>query len=79
MLGANIVKEEFKNGKAHPQNIYTGLQPYSVHYVDGVKICIIGMLTPAIPNWLTDNVWKGMEFEEMTGCAKKWVKYIKET
>ena len=67
------------DGTAHPKNIYDGLHPYSVHYIDGVKICIIGMLTPAIPNWLTDNVWKGMEFEEMTGCAKKWVKYIKET
>ena len=52
LLGANIVKEEDKNGKANPQSIYTGLQPYSTHYIDGVKICIIGMLTPAIPNWL---------------------------
>ena len=77
LLGANIVKAG-SDGTAHPKNIYDGLHPYSVHYIDGVKICIIGMLTPAIPNWLTDNVWKGMEFEEMTGCAKKWVKYIKE-
>ena len=79
LLGANIVKEEFKNGKADPQSIYTGLHPYSVHYVDGVKICIIGMLTPAIPNWLNKSIWKGMEFEEMTSCAKKWVKYIQDT
>ena len=78
LLGANIVKAG-SDGTAHPKNIYDGLHPYSVHYIDGVKICIIGMLTPAIPNWLTDNVWKGMEFEEMTSCAKKWVKYIKET
>ena len=78
LLGANIVKEEDKNGKANPQSIYTGLQPYSTHYVDGVKICIIGMLTPAIPNWLNKSIWKGMEFEEMTSCAKKWVKYIQD-
>ena len=79
LLGANIVKEEYKNGEARPQHIYTGLQPYSVHYKDGVKICVIGMLTPAIPNWLNKSIWKGMEFEEMTSCAKKWIKYIKET
>ena len=78
LLGANIVKEEDKNGKANPQSIYTGLQPYSTHYIDGVKICIIGMLTPAIPNWLNKSIWKGMEFEEMTSCAKKWIKYLKE-
>ena len=79
VLGANIVREGAKDGDATPRNIYTGLKPYSVHYRDGVKICIIGMLTPAIPNWLNQSIWKGMEFEEMTSCAKKWIKYIKDT
>ena len=79
LLGANIVKEECKGGEASPQSIYTGLKPYSVHYREGVKIVVLGMLTPAIPNWLNKSVWKGIEFEEMTSCARKWVKYIKET
>ena len=78
LLGANIVKEEYKNGEANPQSIYTGLHPYSVHVKDGVKICVIGMLTPAIPNWLNKSIYKGIEFEEMVGCARKWVKYIQE-
>lgn len=77
LLGANIVKEG-SDGKANPKNIYTGLQPYSIHYIDGVKIAVIGMLTPAIPNWLNKSIWKGIEFEEMTSCAKKWVKYLKD-
>ena len=81
LLGANIVKKEQPaaeelNGR--PFEVYDGLQPYSVHYIDGVKIVVIGMLTPSIPNWLHETVWKGMEFEEMVSCAKKWVKYIKE-
>ena len=79
LLGANIVKEADKNGPANPKSIYTGLKPYSVHYKDGVKICIIGLLTPAIPNWLNKSIWKGIEFEEMVSCAKKWMKYIQET
>ena len=78
ILGANIVKEEYKNSEANPSHIYTGIQPYSTHYIDGVKICIIGMLTSAIPNWLNKSIWKGLEFEEMTSCAKKWIKYIKD-
>ena len=78
LLGANIVKEECKNGQASPAAIYDGLQPYSVHYKDGVKICILGMLTPAIPNWLNKSIWKGIEFEEMVACARKWVKYIQD-
>ena len=79
LLGANIVKEECKNGEACRSSIYEGLQPYSVHYKDGVKICVIGMLTPAIPNWLNKSIWKGIEFEEMVSCARKWVKYIQDT
>ena len=78
LLGANIVHEDKKNAEANPKNIYTGLQPYSVHYIDGVKIVVLGMLTPAIPNWLNKSIWKGIEFEEMVSCAKKWVKYIQE-
>ena len=31
LLGANIVKEG-SDGTANPKNIYTGLQPYSIHY-----------------------------------------------
>jgi len=77
LLGANIVKEN-SDGTAHPNNIYTGLQPYSIHYIDGVKIAVIGMITPAIPNWLNNSIWKGIEFEEMTSCAKKWIKYVKD-
>ncbi len=81
LLGANIVWKEQPDAASlngRPTAVYAGLQPYSIHYVDGVKIAIIGMLTPAIPNWLNESVWKGMEFEEMVSCAKKWVKYIKE-
>lgn len=78
LLGANIVKEECKNGKASPKSIYNGLKPYSVHYKDGVKICIIGLLTPTIPSWLNHSIWKGIEFEEMVSCARKWVKYIQD-
>ena len=71
LLGANIVKEEYKNAEsAHPDHIYHGLHPYSVHYKDGVKICVIGMVTPAIPNWLNKSIWKGIEFEEMVSDGK---------
>lgn len=77
LLGANIItKQEPTDGR--PYQVYDGLMPYSVHYKDGVKICVLGMLTPSIPHWLNRDIWKGMEFLEMVACAKKWVKYIKE-
>ena len=81
LLGANIVLKKQPSAEqlgGRPYQVYDNLHPYSTHYVDGVKICIIGMLTPSIPHWLNESIWKGMEFEEMVSCARKWVKYIQE-
>jgi 2',3'-cyclic-nucleotide 2'-phosphodiesterase/3'-nucleotidase len=69
MLGANIT--DTKTGKPY-------VEPYALFERDGVKIAVIGMLTPAIPNWLQESLWTGMRFEEMVGSAKKWVSYLKE-
>ena len=81
LLGANIVLKKQPSAEqlgGRPYQVYDNLHPYSTHYVDGVKICIIGMLTPSIPHWLNESIWKGMEFKEMVSCARKWVKYIQE-
>ncbi len=68
MLGANIINT--KTGKPY-------LSPYVIFNRDGVKIAVIGMITPAIPNWLNESLWSGMKFEEMVSCAKYWVNYLK--
>jgi 2',3'-cyclic-nucleotide 2'-phosphodiesterase/3'-nucleotidase len=81
LLGANIVKKVQPAKEClgeRPAAVYDGLQPYSIHYVDGVKICILGLLTPTMAHWLNESIWKGMEFEEMVSCARKWVNYILE-
>jgi 2',3'-cyclic-nucleotide 2'-phosphodiesterase/3'-nucleotidase len=69
MLGANII--DTKTNKPY-------LQPYAIFRRDGVKIAVLGMLTPAIPNWLNEELWSGLRFEEMVESARKWVKYLKE-
>jgi len=39
---------------------------------------VLGMITPAIPQWLPENIWAGMRFDDMIETAKKWVKKIRE-
>ena len=70
MLGANIVSKDTKNPY---------VQPYAVLHRDGVKIVILGMITPTIPCWLNEELYQGLEFQEMVSCAKRWVKHIQET
>lgn len=69
VLGANIVDN--KTGKPY-------LLPYQVIEKEGVKIAILGMITPAIPSWLPEQLWSGLHFEDMEDCARKWVKIIRE-
>ena len=66
---------------ANAINTQTGepyFQPYYIIEKEGIKIAVLGMITPGIPNWLPENIWKGMEFEDLIETAKKWVKIIKE-
>lgn len=53
-------------------------KPYTVITRQGVKIAILGMITPWIPNWLPPQFWTGMKFTDMVETAKKWVPIIME-
>ena len=54
-------------------------KPYTTIERGGVKIAILGLITPAIPQWLPEKIWSGMRFDDMIETAKKWVKKIRET
>lgn len=69
LLGANIVKKE--TGQPY-------VKPYAVLERAGVKIAILGMITPTIPCWLPESIYEGLEFQEMVSCARHWIQVIKE-
>lgn len=68
MLGANIT--DTRTGKPY-------LKPYEIFVCDGVRVAVIGMITPAIPNWLNKQLWEGLRFENMTESAKQWIEQVK--
>ena len=53
-------------------------KPYTVFVRDGVKIAVLGLITPGIPMWLPQSIWSGIDFQDMVKTADKWVKIIKE-
>ncbi len=53
-------------------------KPYTIIKKGKIKIAVLGMITPAIPNWLPKNIWSGIQFEDMVATARKWIKIIKE-
>ena len=69
VLGANII--DTKTGKPY-------VKPYTIIEREGVRVAILGMLTPAIPNWLHESLWTGLHFDEMLKSARHWIKVLKE-
>ena len=53
-------------------------QPYTIFYRSGVKIALIGFVTPAIPHWIPRTVWHDLRFEDIQSSAKKWIDIIKK-
>ena len=53
-------------------------KPYTIIERKGIKIAVLGLITPHIPNWLPEKIWKGIEWEDMIASAKKWVKIISD-
>lgn len=69
VLGANII--DTRTNKPY-------LPPYKVLEREGVKVAVLGMITPAIPSWLPEQLWSGLRFDDMETTARYWVKIIKE-
>lgn len=69
ILGANII--DTTTEKPY-------LPPYKVIERNGVKIVVLGLITPAVPAWLAENLWEGLRFEDMEETARKWVPIIRK-
>ena len=68
-LAANAI--DTKSGKPY-------FEPYTILNKNGVKIAVIGLTNPNIPNWLSPHLWEGIEFEEVVPSLEHWVKYVRE-
>jgi 2',3'-cyclic-nucleotide 2'-phosphodiesterase / 3'-nucleotidase len=53
-------------------------QPYLVKEISGVRVGVLGLTTPGIPNWENKENYAGLEFREPVSEAKKWVKVLRD-
>jgi len=67
-LSANTY--ETQTGKTH-------YQPYLVRDIGGVKVGILGLTTPGVPNWDNPPNYAGLEFHNPILEAKKWVPILR--
>jgi 2',3'-cyclic-nucleotide 2'-phosphodiesterase / 3'-nucleotidase len=64
LLAANAVS--IKNDKPY-------FKPYTIIEKKGIRIAVFGLVTPAIPNWLPEELYSGMKFDDMVETAKRWM------
>lgn len=69
VLGANVI--DVKSNEPY-------LKPYVVIEREGVRVVVFGLVTPAIPVWVPQEMWKGLRFDDMEETARKWVPLIME-
>jgi 2',3'-cyclic-nucleotide 2'-phosphodiesterase/3'-nucleotidase len=67
LLAANAI--DIKTDKPY-------FKPYQIIEKEGIKIAVLGLVTPAIPNWLPHELYSGIEFKDMVETARKWMPVI---
>jgi 2',3'-cyclic-nucleotide 2'-phosphodiesterase/3'-nucleotidase len=56
----------------------THYKPYIVKEVQGVRVGVLGLTTPGIPNWENKPNYAGLEFHETVSEARKWVAILRD-
>lgn len=51
--------------------------PYYIKEVEGVRIGVLGLVTPGIPMWLADSTHEGHEYLDMVETAEKYVDILR--
>jgi len=67
LLAANAIN--LKTGKPY-------FKPYTIIEKNNVRVAVFGLITPAVPTWLPQELYSGMEFRDMVETAKLWMPEI---
>jgi 2',3'-cyclic-nucleotide 2'-phosphodiesterase/3'-nucleotidase len=62
-LAANV-KQTYKKAPQH-------FAPYIIKRIQGVRVGIVGFVTPGVPRWEVPAHYKGYEFEQIVDAAKR--------
>jgi 2',3'-cyclic-nucleotide 2'-phosphodiesterase (5'-nucleotidase family) len=69
ILAANI-KQTYKSGPQH-------FEPYIIKQIAGVRVAIVGFVTPVIPQWEILPNYKGYEFENIVDSARRVIPEVR--
>jgi 2',3'-cyclic-nucleotide 2'-phosphodiesterase/3'-nucleotidase len=53
-------------------------EPFTIIERGGRRIAVIGLVTPGVPGWLPEVLYKGISFEDMVESATFWMEQVKK-
>lgn len=56
----------------------TYYDPYIIKEMSGVRVGVLGLTTPGVPNWENPENYAGLEFRHPVTEAQKWVRILRE-
>jgi 2',3'-cyclic-nucleotide 2'-phosphodiesterase/3'-nucleotidase len=66
---------------ANAVDVNTGepyFKPYTIVEKEGIRVAVLGIVTPSIPEWIPRELYSGIEFRSMVETAKKWMPVIQK-
>jgi 2',3'-cyclic-nucleotide 2'-phosphodiesterase/3'-nucleotidase len=51
--------------------------PYKVFRRGGMKVAVTGFTNPNMKAWLSEPIWRGIEFKSLIPCAQEWVDRVR--
>jgi 2',3'-cyclic-nucleotide 2'-phosphodiesterase/3'-nucleotidase len=74
-----VRKYKFPLLAANAVNIVTGkpyFKPFTIIEKNGIRVAVLGLITPSIPDWLPPELYSGIEFRDMLETAKLYMPVI---
>jgi 2',3'-cyclic-nucleotide 2'-phosphodiesterase/3'-nucleotidase len=71
MLGANILTNA-------PHSATEYFSPYMIKVIAGVKVAIVGFVTPGIPRWEIPEHYKGYTFDQIVAAAQRVIPQVRQ-
>lgn len=72
VLAANLVSLP---NRPHP---FPSVKPYVIRHVDGIKVAIVGLITPGVPRWSTPDQFGDAIFEPSVDALKRVLPLVRE-
>jgi 2',3'-cyclic-nucleotide 2'-phosphodiesterase/3'-nucleotidase len=77
VLAANLKYQSPAGAAPELAATFARVKPYVIRTVDGVKVAVVGLTTPGVPNWSRPRLIPGLTFEDSVTALRRVIPQVK--